>query len=348
MQSHKQAVLALAAVVPAAALAQNQPQPVDESLAAYADTTHSVTLADARKIHFVCMGEGSPTVILTAGLGGWAVVWSQVQPAIAQTTRVCAWDRPGFGLSDASSVSQTVAATTADLEEALASGGPKGPYVIVGHSLGSYESLLFTDRHRDSVVGMVLVDPSIPDQFALFARVAPLIDEQNRAGIAAGVAALRKCAADMREGAVAEGKPDPTGCLQPFPPAYPVVLREAIRALRGPERFETVASINSTLAESGALVFNPARNYGDMPLIVLTATDMGSPPPEATPDFLAQGAAWIETMNLGHDELAALSTRGVNARVPGATHAIQLVKPQVVIDAIVAVVAQARAAAAGD
>jgi hypothetical protein len=63
---------------------------------------------------------------------------------------------------------------------------------------------------------------------------------------------------------------------------------------------------------------------------------------------LAQGAAWIEEMNLGHDELAALSTRGVNARVPGATHAIQLVKPQVVIDAIVAVVAQARAAAADD
>jgi hypothetical protein len=34
--------------------------------------------------------------------------------------------------------------------------------------------------------------------------------------------------------------------------------------------------------------------------------------------------------------------------VPGASHAIQLVKPQVVIDAIVAVVAQARADAAGD
>jgi pimeloyl-ACP methyl ester carboxylesterase len=348
MRSHKQAVHALAVVLSAAALAQSQPQPVDESLAAYADTMHSVTLADARKIHFVCMGEGSPTVILTAGLGEWALSWSKVQPAIARTTRVCAWDRPGFGLSDASSVSRTVAATTADLEEALASGGPKGPYVIVGHSLGAYESLLFTDRHQDAVVGMVLVDPSIPDQFAQFARVAPLIDEQLKAGIAAGVARMRKCAADMRDGTVAPGKPDPSGCLPPFPPAYPLALREAITTLRSPERFETAASINSSLAESGALVVNSARNYGDLPLIVLTATDMGSPPPEATPDFLAQGAAWIEVFNLGHDELAALSTRGVNARVPGATHAIQQVKPHVVIDAIVAIVAQARAAPAGD
>jgi pimeloyl-ACP methyl ester carboxylesterase len=220
--------------------------------------------------------------------------------------------------------------------------------VIVGHSLGSFESLLFTDRHRDAVAGMVLLDPSIPDQFARFARVAPQIDEQQKVSIAQGVAGMRKCAADMRDGTVAPGKPDPAGCLQPFPPFYPLAVREALTAMYSPERFETVASINSSLAASSALVVNPARNYGDLPLIVLTATDMGQPPPGATAEFLAQGAAWIEAVNVGHDELAALSTRGVNARVPGASHAIQIVKPQVVIDAIVAVVAQARAVAAAD
>ena len=105
-----------------------------------------------------------------------------------------------------------------------------------------------------------------------------------------------------------------------------------------------MASFNATVAESAALVVNPARNYGDMPLIVLSATDR-PPLPGVAPDLLAQ---FIEMINLGHDEQAALSTRGVNARVPGATHAIQEVRPQVVIDAIVAVVAQARAGAAGD
>jgi pimeloyl-ACP methyl ester carboxylesterase len=346
MQRHQHFVFALAATLTARALTQELP-PTDESLAAYADTTHSVTLADGREIHFVCMGTGSPTVILTAGLGDWAAGWKEVQPTLARTTRACAWDRPGFGLSDASSVRQTVATTTADLEEALES-GPEGPYVMVGHSLGSYESLLFTDRHGNAVVGMVLVDPSIPDQFAGYARVAPLIDEQMKVTMAAGVAEMRKCAADLRDGTVAPAKPDPAGCPRPIPSAYPAALREAIGRLRGPERLETVASFNATVAESAALVVNPARNYGDMPLIVLTATDLGFPPPGAAPDLLAQGTALIEVINLGHDELAALSTRGVNARVPGATHAIQEVRPQVVIDAIVAVVAQARAGAAGD
>jgi pimeloyl-ACP methyl ester carboxylesterase len=343
VQRHRHFVFALAATLTARALAQELP-PSDESLAAYADTTHSVTLADGRQIHFVCMGAGSPTVILTAGLGGWAASWKEVQPKLASATRTCAWDRPGFGLSDASSVRQTVATTTADLEEALDS-GPRGPYIMVGHSLGSYETLLFSDRHRDDVVGMVLVDPSIPDQFAVYTRVAPLIDEQMKVAMAADVAEMRKCAADLRDGTVAPGKPDPAGCLRPIPSAYPAALREAIGQLDGPERLETVASFNATVAESAALVVNPARNYGDMPLIVLTATDLGFPPPGAAPDLSAQGTAFIDMINLGHDELAALSTRGVNARVPGATHSIQDVRPQVVIDAIVAVVAQARAAA---
>ena len=239
MQRHQHFVFALAATLTARALAQDLP-PTDESLAAYADTTHSVTLADGRELHFVCMGAGSPTVILTAGLGNWAASWKEVQPTLASTTRACAWDRPGFGLSDASSVRQTVATTTTDLEEALES-GPGGPYVVVGDSLGSYESLLFTDRHRENVVGMVLVDPSTPDQFAVYARVAPLLDEQMKVTMAAGVAEMRKCAADLRDGTVAPGKPDPAGCLRPIPSAYPAGLRKAIERLDGPERLETVA-----------------------------------------------------------------------------------------------------------
>jgi pimeloyl-ACP methyl ester carboxylesterase len=344
MKTSRLLVFALAAMLTSLAHAQDPPA-IDESLAAYADTTHSVTLADGREIHFVCMGAGSPTVILTAGLGGGVASWKGIQPTLARTTRTCAWDRPGFGLSDASSVSQTVATTTADLEQALER-RPAGPYVMVGHSLGSYESLLFTDRHRDAVVGMVLVDPSMPDQFADYARVAPLIDEQMKVSMAAGVAHMRKCAADLRDGTLAPGKADPAGCFAPIPSDYPAALREAIERLGSPERFETVASFNANVAQSAALAVNSARDYGDMPLIVLTATDMGSPPPGSPPNFLAQGRALIDVFNRGHDELAALSTRGINARVPGAPHSIHEVKPQVVIDAIVAVVAQARAAAA--
>lgn len=43
------------------------------------------------KLHLYCAGEGSPTVVLDAGLGGSANDWSKVQPLLRQTTRVCTY-----------------------------------------------------------------------------------------------------------------------------------------------------------------------------------------------------------------------------------------------------------------
>ncbi|HEY7959318.1 MAG TPA: hypothetical protein VID20_04580, partial [Sphingomicrobium sp.] len=89
------------------------------------------------------------------------------------------------------------------------------------------------------------------------------------------------------------------------------------------------------------LVINPKRNYGNMPLIVLTASDFRAPP-----NYPAAAAAEIPTEQAewrrGHDAYAALSTRGVNRIVPNSTHAMPDEMPQVVIEAINAVVDDAR------
>jgi pimeloyl-ACP methyl ester carboxylesterase len=53
------------------------------------------------KLHINCMGQGSPTVILDHMGDGSSAEWGWVQPEIAKGTRVCAYDRAGFGWSDA-------------------------------------------------------------------------------------------------------------------------------------------------------------------------------------------------------------------------------------------------------
>jgi hypothetical protein len=111
-----------------------------------------------------------------------------------------------------------------------------------------------------------------------------------------------------------------------------------------PLQYESQASMMASTPESSRIVINPQRNYRDMPLIVLTATVRPPSPPGATAEQVAASAAWDEEWDRAHDALAALSTRGVNARVPGANHNIQGTKPQVVIDAVEAVVAEARVA----
>ena len=53
-----------------------------------------------RKLHLYCTGNGSPAVILEAGAGGFSIDWALVQPAMAKATRVCSYDRAGYGWSD--------------------------------------------------------------------------------------------------------------------------------------------------------------------------------------------------------------------------------------------------------
>src|SRR5512147_114574 len=59
------------------------------------------------RMHINCMGEGSPTVILDAGNGESSLDWALVQPEVAKQTRVCAYDRAGYGWSDPSPLSRT-------------------------------------------------------------------------------------------------------------------------------------------------------------------------------------------------------------------------------------------------
>jgi len=48
----------------------------------------------------MCLGTGSPTVVLDAGLGADSSVWNSVLLKVREFTRVCAYDRAGLGESD--------------------------------------------------------------------------------------------------------------------------------------------------------------------------------------------------------------------------------------------------------
>ena len=293
-------------------------------------------------IHIKCMGSGSPTVILTAGMGGWAADWRTVQPQIAKTTRVCAWDRPGFGFSDGTTRPQTVADTTGELEAALKAAHIPGPYIAVGHSLGGYESLLFKDRNPRAVVGMVLVDPSVPDQFTRLHKAAPAfsdyLDHYNE-----GVGALYgRCLAGVKSGKLKVGAPDPDGCLA-YPADYPAELEAAlVKRDTAPLRFTAALSLQTNFRADADQVVNAARTYGDMPLIVLTAMKPQKLPGEMPQAAREQGPAEQAEWSRAHDAIAALSTRGVNRPIADATHYIQYDQPQAVIDAVNEVIAAAR------
>ncbi|MGH7284037.1 MAG: alpha/beta fold hydrolase, partial [Polyangiaceae bacterium] len=104
-------------------------------------------------------GIGSPTVIFDSAIGKGRDAWNAVFSVLAQTTRVCAYDRKGIGGSTTPQMRPHSSRQMADdLYELLQHAGIPGPYVLVGHSIGGINVRLFASAHPDLVAGMVLVD----------------------------------------------------------------------------------------------------------------------------------------------------------------------------------------------
>lgn len=126
-----------------------------------------------RRLYMTCMGEGSPTVILEHGMATESDSWAQVQPAVAEFTRVCAFDRASRGKSDPAPRPRTSMDMVADLHALLVSANVPGPYILVGNSLGGFNARLYAHTYPDEVVGLVLVDSMHPDQFARIEKALP-------------------------------------------------------------------------------------------------------------------------------------------------------------------------------
>jgi pimeloyl-ACP methyl ester carboxylesterase len=111
-----------------------------------------------------CIGEGSPTVILTYGFADNSLTWNAVQKQIASRgqVRVCAWDRAGLGWSEAlpQQRARTPSEVAAELHTLLTKAGISGPYVMVGHSLGGMYTRLYAIKYPEDVAGITLLDSS--------------------------------------------------------------------------------------------------------------------------------------------------------------------------------------------
>jgi pimeloyl-ACP methyl ester carboxylesterase len=138
-----------------------------------------------RQLHLHCMGEGSPTVVLEAPAFGMSAAWGWVQPALAQTTRACSYDRAGLGWSEAGDQPYDPSTVPDQLHTLLQRSAERGPYVLVGHGLGATFATLYAARFGADVGSLVVVDRSTTprDGSAMTMRLIRASPWLARAGI---------------------------------------------------------------------------------------------------------------------------------------------------------------------
>lgn len=121
-----------------------------------------------RKIHLKCSGGGRLHYVLEAGALGTTENWSWLQDSLDDDARVCSYDRAGLGASDVNPDGFESGAVARDLKTALDAAGERGPFVLVGHSLGGVFARQFAAAYPADTAALVLVDPSHEDQLARF------------------------------------------------------------------------------------------------------------------------------------------------------------------------------------
>lgn len=317
---------------------------------------HPQRLVDigGRRLNIVCTGQGSPTVILEAGLLADSAAWRLVQPAISRTTRVCSYDRAGLGFSDPAGGPRDAAAIVRDLHALLKEAGIAAPYVLVGWSIGGPYTRLYQYRYPKEVVGLVEVDPD--SEFftqADEAQIVTSVMHKPRAWYDGQVqkwyGQFSNCAKNVARGtcwlfpglAAKEKSLRASGCPKSNPAECALAEVRGKHLNQGSFWEDELLEVKVEDA-SHAEVRAASHPYGDLPFIVLTDSESGdidySPGPITV---VAQRAEWI-AKNQAEEQLARLSSAGAHFVVAGSSHAIQLDRPPVVISAIEKVISQAR------
>jgi pimeloyl-ACP methyl ester carboxylesterase len=244
-------------------------------------------------LHIHCVGQGSPTVVLDAGSGGFSAQWVRVQREVSGTTRVCSYDRAGMGWSEMGPEPRDAKQISSELHALLEGADIESPYVLVGHSFGGLYVRTYAARYPDEVAGVVLVDSTSPKQVSH----QPVTRDSNepQKEIFAVIPQLARLGVSLpaRLGVVRL-----LSKLDPASPELPQQQRAQIDALT-PSTRQWSTSALEFLAPTQTLRLG---SLGNKPLAVVTAG--------------TQEAGWLEQQ----DDLATLSPNSTHRVTKGATH----------------------------
>jgi pimeloyl-ACP methyl ester carboxylesterase len=257
------------------------------------------------RLHLWCRGNGTPTVVMDAGLGGTAFHWNFVLDDVATFTQACAYDRAGQGYSDEGPNPQTSLQIARDLYLLMQRAGHREPLLLAGASFGGFNVRLLATEHPERTAGIVLVDAPHEDdggngEIPWFAPIIPV----------AGTIGMLRIA-----GVTLGADPD----------TEPRDVRDFQRATSyRASRYRSMYSEGSRLGESAAQVRANRRPLA-MPILVLSRGRNQNP----------RSLAFQKAQ-------AALSPRGCQVTVEGAGHAIARNTPRAVIDGIRATIEASR------
>lgn len=265
------------------------------------------------KLHLNASGSEKPTVVLDAGLSGTSLGWSLIQPEVSKFAKVCSYDRAGYGWSDPSPLKRTSLNIAKELHALLIKANIPGPYILVGHSFGGTNMLMFADLYPNETLGVILVDAvhedllkELPDPPESFFN--KLTDHPKMQWFLAAIGYKRL-------------KGPPERIKDMFIPFPKEIQDKYIAQMNKTLYTQTVNQESEYLEESLAQLDERKVHLKDIPLIVITAGIL------ADGD---EGKRWASLQK----NLLAKSNRSKQIIAENSDHMINHHQPQIIVDAI--------------
>jgi pimeloyl-ACP methyl ester carboxylesterase len=262
------------------------------------------------RLHINCIGSGSPTVVIEAGLGDWSISWGLVQSEAAKTTRVCTYDRAGMGWSEAGPLPRDAAEFAKELHTLLQNANIPGPYVMVGHSLGGLGVRVFVHEYATEIAGVVLIESMNPRQLAQSSTQTEVRSPSNPQSRFYSLLTV------LARFGLVRWLAKPLGLVAPVPPNEAANYARFVR----PQNMQASADESRGLQASGAQAA-AVKDFGDLPLIVLTGRLNNRP-------------GWQEWQT----KLLELSTNSQQLIAENSGHGIQIEEPEAAVAAIIQMV----------
>jgi len=255
-------------------------------------------------LHAVVAGEGAPPVVIDGGIGALSEEYRELVSTLASYTTVVAYDRAGYGPSEPGPLPRDGRRAAQELRTLLEELAIRGPYVLVGHSLGGLNAQIYAALYPDDLAGMILLDP--PPLGFIMGQEYPEL-----AAMAEGMTEEWQGIADRGADSESEGERTQAGF------------------------FSMLASEHREMFDASARQASSIASFGELPTVVIAS---GVP----NPLFGDVASAYQEYWASESRELAAKSSCGEFVLVEDSTHRLHDDAADLVAETIVSLVRSAR------
>jgi len=245
-------------------------------------------------------------------------VWGKVQPSLSQVTRTCAYDRAGFGWSDARQDARDAEHVADQPHALLKEAGTTEPVILMGHPAGGLYVRVYASRFPGEVAGLVLVDATSPTPLPMPPLISSLDHHSQmqfmlvKTMVALGIArAAAQCDVVPKGLEAYAGWIKANACIPSQQNAYE-------------QEDEALTAARAQAGKTGP--------FGNLPILVLSQDPQNKVPP-----FLAGRLStndwhtWTTNHDLEQQAFVELSSRSRRVIAQGSGHYVHYDRPDVVI-----------------